>query len=48
MTFRDALYEYVKHLADKVNNGTLTESRYIALTDKLAEWHAVAEERGIE
>lgn len=46
--YMETLEEYVGILTNKFNDGKLSRSAYIRLTDKLIEWQAQAVERGMQ
>lgn len=47
MNYGEDLKEYVSILAEKFNNGTLPEERYLALTDLLIAWESEAIRKGM-
>lgn len=47
MNYRESLKEYVSILADKYMSETLSEERYLALTDLLIAWEMEAVRKGM-
>lgn len=47
MNYRESLKEYVSILAEKYIAGTLSEERYLALTDLLITWELEAIRKGM-